>query len=104
MSNIIQIIINEIKTLLLRGNVVDLMVAVVFGTALASFIRSVVHDIFLPVFSIIISQRDLSNMKYQIYGISINYGAVINNFIIFLVTTLVLIFLFIKPFNEFIKL
>lgn len=102
MLNIFQTISTEIKNLLLRGNVVDLMVAVVFGTALANFIQSVVHDMFLPLFSLIVSQDDLSNMKYEINGVSINYGMVINNFFIFIITTIVLVFIFIKPFNKLI--
>jgi large conductance mechanosensitive channel len=95
-------VFDEIKRLLLRGNVVDLIVAVVFGAALANIIQSIVHHIFVPLFSILFNTKEISNMKFEFRGITLNYGIVINQVFIFLLSSFVLIYVFIKPYNRFI--
>jgi large conductance mechanosensitive channel len=84
-------------------NVVDLMVAVVFGTALANVIRSIVYHIFVPLFSLILNTKEISNMTFEIRDVTFNYGKVLDTIFMFILTTLVLLFLFIKPFNQFIQ-
>lgn len=95
--------INEFKTFVSRGNVLDLAVGVVVGGAFSKIVTSLVNDIITPVIGIIIGGRDLSNLSIKIGDASIAYGSFIQNIIDFLIIAFC-IFVFIKFINKiFIK-
>jgi large conductance mechanosensitive channel len=90
--------VNEFKTFALKGNVLDLAVGVVIGTAFNSIIDSLVKDVIMQAIAMAFKQPDFSSI---VYG-SIKVGAFLNNVINFLVVSLS-VFIAIKFINKFLK-
>lgn len=109
--------IAEFRKFIMRGNVIDLAVAVVIGAAFTAVINSVVADIINPIIGLILGGVDLSNIfvvlrdgvppgPYQTLAdavaagaVTINIGNLLNALINFLVVALVLFFI-IKAMNK----
>ena len=78
-------IISEFKTFVERGNVVDLAVGVVMGSAFGKIVTSVVDDLLMPIIGIIIGGHDFSNLAIKVGSAEIKYGSlIIISFCIFL--------------------
>ena len=93
-------LMNEFKTFLMRGNVVDLAVAVVLGVAFAAVVTSLVEDIITPIIGIIFGEPDFSGLTFTINGSTFYYGSFINALFAF-VTIAAAIFLFVVvPYNK----
>ena len=92
-------IINEFKTFIERGNVVDLAVGVVMGSAFSKIVTSVVDDLLMPIIGIIIGGRDFSNLSIKVGESTIRYGSLINNVINFFIIAFC-IFLLVKFINK----
>lgn len=101
-------LIKEFKTFINRGNVLELAVAVVVGTAFTKIVNSFVKDIFMPTISIVIGDEGFENFKYvitegdEIAGIaenSIYYGRFIQNSLDFIIVAIV-VFIMIKVLNK----
>jgi|SRR5450759_486189 large conductance mechanosensitive channel len=92
-------IIKEFKAFIMRGNVVDLAVAVIIGGAFGKIVTSFVSDIIMPVIGLIIGGIDFSGLAFTLGGAKVTYGNFINNIIDFLIIALV-IFLMIKVFDN----
>jgi large conductance mechanosensitive channel len=85
----------DFKAFIMRGNVVDLAVAVVIGGAFGKIVTSLVNDIIMPPIGWITGGIDFSNLKWIIQDspdpkkiVAINYGAFINTIITFLIIAL----------------
>jgi large conductance mechanosensitive channel len=87
------------KQFILRGNLVDLAVAVVIGTAFAAVIAALVADLITPLIAAIAGKQDFSNLTFSVNGSVFRYGAFINALLAFLIVAAVLFFLVIKPVN-----
>lgn len=92
----------DFKAFIMRGNVVDLAVAVVIGGAFGKIVTSLVNDIIMPPIGMITGGIDFSKLKAVIQNspdpkqvVTINYGAFINTIITFLIISLA-IFVVIK--------
>ena len=83
-----------------RGNVIDLAVAVVIGTAFTALINSVVADLLTPVIAAIIGEPDFSALSFTIRGSEFTYGNFINALIAFLSVSAVVYFLVVVPINR----
>lgn len=94
--------IEEFKTFIERGNVIDLAVGVVIGSAFGKIVSSLVDDILTPLIGIVIGGLDFSNLSITIGEANIRYGSFINNIIDFLIIALC-IFLLIKFINKITK-
>lgn len=92
-------IINEFKTFIERGNVVDLAVGVVMGSAFSKIVTSVVDDLLMPIIGIIIGGHDFSNLSIKVGESTIRYGSLINNVINFFIIAFC-IFLLVKFINK----
>ncbi|KUG03528.1 large-conductance mechanosensitive channel [hydrocarbon metagenome] len=106
----------EFKKFILKGNVIDLAVAVIIGGAFGKIITSLVNDIIMPVAGLFTGGTDLSNLYYNLSdtkfeslaeaqaagAATINYGLFINNIIDFLIIGFC-IFIVIKQFERFKK-
>ena len=92
-------LVDEFKTFILRGNVLDLAVAVVIGAAFAAIVTSLVENIITPIIAAIGGQPDFSALTFTINNSEFRYGAFINSLISFLIIGLVIFFLIIKPVN-----
>ena len=92
-------LVDEFKTFILRGNVLDLAVAVVIGAAFTQIVNSMVENIITPIIGAIGGQPDFADFTFTINNSVFRYGAFINSLISFLIIALVVYFLIVKPMN-----
>lgn len=91
------------KEFLNRGNVMDLAVAVVIGTAFTQIVNSLVADIITPALGIVLGGIDfIKNLSFTIGGATIKYGAFIQAIINFLIVAFAM-FLIVQAYNHFKK-
>lgn len=86
----------EFKAFLFRGNVIDLAVAVVLGTAFTAIVDSIVGGLITPLIGVIVS-KDFSEMTFTVNGSTFAYGTVINAVIGFVAVAAVIFFAVVKP-------
>ena len=89
-------VLDDFKKFLLRGNVIDLAVAVVIGGAFAAIIAAITAGLITPLVGMIFS-TDFTQMDFTINGSTFNYGIVIDATIRFVATAAVIFFLVVKP-------
>ncbi len=89
----------EFKEFVLRGNVVDLAVAVVIGAAFGSVVTALVKDLVTPLIGAIGGQPDFSSLTFTLNGSKFMYGDFINALIAFLLIAGVIFFFVVKPLN-----
>ena len=87
--------VDEFKAFAMKGNVIDLAVAVVIGAAFGKIVSSLVENIITPVIGLLMGGVDFSGLAYTIGEAEVTYGAFIQAIIDFLIVALV-IFLVIK--------
>ena len=92
-------LVNGFKEFILRGNVLDLAVAVVIGAAFTALVNSMVADIITPIIGAFGGQPDFSGLTFTINNSEFRYGLFINAVISFLIIAAVLYFLIIRPMN-----
>jgi large conductance mechanosensitive channel len=93
----------DFREFILRGNLVDLAVAVVLGTAFAAVIAALVGDLITPLIAAIGGNPDFSGLSFTIHKSHFLYGHFINALITFLIVAAVLFFLVIKPVNRLMR-
>ena len=91
--------LSEFKQFILRGNVIDLAVAVVIGAAFGAIITSLVENIITPLIGALGGEPDFSGLSFEINNSEIRYGAFLNALISFLIIAAVIFFAVIKPMN-----
>ena len=92
--------LNEFKKFILRGNVVDLAVAVVVGAAFNSVVQGLVKDIITPLIAAIGGKPDFSNLSFKLHGSVFMYGDVLNLIISFIIIAAVVFFMVVQPLNH----
>lgn len=92
--------LKEFKKFILRGNVVDLAVAVVVGAAFTAVVNALVKDLLTPLIGAIGGQHDFSKLYFTINGSQFMYGDLINAIIAFLSVAAVVFFLVVQPLNH----
>jgi large conductance mechanosensitive channel len=80
-------LVNEFKSFIMRGNVVDLAVGVVIGAAFGKIVEAIVSQLFMPIVGVLTGGIDFSGLKLPLYkdaqlGIGIVIQALINFVII----------------------
>jgi large conductance mechanosensitive channel len=91
--------VKEFREFILRGNLVDLAVAVVIGTAFTAVVNSLVKSLFTPLIAAIAGDPDFSDLTFTINGSVFRYGEFINALLTFLIVATVLFFFVVKPVN-----
>jgi large conductance mechanosensitive channel len=91
--------LKEFREFILRGNLVDLAVAVVIGTAFTAVVTSLVEDLLTPLIAAIGGEPDFSALSLTINGSEFRYGDFINALITFLLVATVLFLFVIRPVN-----
>jgi large conductance mechanosensitive channel len=91
--------IREFRSFILRGNLVDLAVAVVIGTAFGAVVSAFVKDIVTPLIAAVGGNSDFSDLDFTINGSRFAYGEFINAVIAFLIIAAVVFFGVVKPVN-----
>jgi large conductance mechanosensitive channel len=87
------------RDFILRGNVLDLAVAVIIGAAFTSIVNSLVKDIINPFIAAIVGKPDFSALTFNVNGGVITYGNFLNAVIAFILMVSVVYFFIIVPTN-----
>jgi large conductance mechanosensitive channel len=91
--------LKEFREFILRGNLVDLAVAVVVGTAFGAVVTALVADIVTPLIAAIGGEPDFSDLSFTINDSRFRYGDFLNHVITFVTIAAVVFFLVVKPVN-----
>ena len=92
----------EFKEFISKGNVIDMAVGVVIGSAFSKIVSSLVNDVIMPIIGIIIGGLDFTSLSIKIKDSEILYGSFIQNIVDFLIIA-ACIFTVIKIMNKFKK-
>ena len=95
--------VNEFKEFIAKGNIIDLAVGVVMGSAFGKIVTSVVSDILMPVIGMLVGGIDFSGLSVKVGEATITYGNFIQNIIDFLIIS-IFIFIFVKFIERLTKL
>ena len=93
---------NGFKQFLLRGNVLDLAVAVVLGAAFGAVVTAMVKDLLTPLIGAIVGKPDFSAMTVTVNGSKLLVGDFLNAVIAFLMMALAVYFFVVLPVNAMI--
>jgi large conductance mechanosensitive channel len=91
--------LREFREFILRGNLVDLAVAVVIGTAFTAVVTSMVEDLITLLIAAIGGEPDFSALSFTVNASEFHHGDFINALLTFLIVAAVVFFLVIKPVN-----
>jgi large conductance mechanosensitive channel len=91
--------LSEFRQFLLRGNVIDLAVAVVIGVAFTAIVNSLINDVIMPVIGLLIGGINFVSLSLTAGGAVIAYGNFLQAIVNFLVIGLVL-FLVVRAVNR----
>ena len=91
------VMIEELKNFLFRGNIVELAVAFVMGLAFAAVITSLVDNLIMPIIAMIIGKPDFSDLTFTINDAVFRYGAFITSVIQFVAIGAAVFFFVVKP-------
>lgn len=92
--------INDFRDFILRGNVVDLAVAVVIGAAFGAIVTAMVEDLVTPLIAAVGGQPDFSALDFTVNGSTFRYGHFLNQVISFVVIAAVVFFFVVVPVNK----
>ena len=109
--------LEEFKEFTLKGNVVDLAIGVIIGSAFSKIITSLVNDVIMPPIGMILGEVDFSNLYINLSSgdfasladaqaagaVTINYGVFLNTVIDFLIVAFIM-FMLIKQMNKLHKI
>ena len=91
-------LVKEFKDFISRGNVVDLAVAVVIGTAFTAIVTAVVAGLITPLIGMI-GGTEFRDIDFEINGSTFEVGLVINAVIYFVIVAAIVFFLVVQPLN-----
>ena len=91
--------LKEFREFILRGNLIELAVAVVLGTAFGAVVTALVKDLVTPLIAAIGGQPDFSDLTFKLNGSKFLYGEFINALLAFVIIAAVVFFFVIKPVN-----
>jgi large conductance mechanosensitive channel len=88
------------KKFLLRGNVVDLAVAVIIGAAFSAIVVAFTADLLTPIIAAIVGKPDFSSLTFTIHKSHFLYGAFLNAVISFAIVATVVYFFVVLPIGK----
>jgi large conductance mechanosensitive channel len=91
------------RDFILRGNVVDLAVAVVVGAAFGTVVTALVKDLITPIIAATVKKPDFSGFFFQVNGAKFLYGDFANALISFLLIAAAVYFFVVLPLNALLK-
>ena len=91
--------LKEFRAFIMRGNIVDLAVAVIIGLAFAAVVTALVDDMLTPLIGAIFGKADFSALLFHINGSEFRYGSFLNAVIAFLSIAATVFFFVVKPMN-----
>jgi large conductance mechanosensitive channel len=98
-------VIQGFKEFILRGNVIDLAVAVVIGTAFTAIVNVIVSSLIDPLIALVFSADSINEVGWRVTGLMGNevvfgFGAIVGAVINFLAVAVVVYFVFVYPMNR----
>jgi large conductance mechanosensitive channel len=91
--------LKEFREFIMRGNLVDLAVAVVIGLAFSAVVTALVADLITPLIAAIGGKPDFSGLTFTINHSRFLYGAFVNALVSFIVIAGAVFFFVVKPMN-----
>lgn len=91
---------NDFKKFAIKGNVIDLAVGVVIGTAFGKIVSSLVDDVIMPLVGFLIGGINFTNLTFTFGEVQLKYGSFIQSIVDFLIISFS-IFLFIRLIERF---
>lgn len=91
--------LQEFRAFLMRGNIVELAVAVVIGAAFGALVTSFVENLITPIIAAIVGKPDFSDLTFTINGSVFRYGSFLNALIAFLSIAAAVFFFVVKPID-----
>jgi large conductance mechanosensitive channel len=95
--------LSDFKKFILRGNVVDLAVAVVVGVAFAAVVTAFVNDLITPLIAAIFGKPNFSNLTFTLNHSKFHYGSFINALLSFLIIATVVFFAVVVPLTALMR-
>ena len=95
--------LSDFKKFVLRGNVVDLAVAIVIGTAFTAMVVAFVADFVTPLIAAIFGKSDFSGLYFTFHHSRFKYGSFVNTVVSFLIIAIVVFFAVVLPLNALMK-
>jgi large conductance mechanosensitive channel len=96
-------VLKDFKQFILRGNMLDLAVAVVIGVAFTAVITALVRDLITPLIAAIGGSQDFSSLTFTIHHSTFRYGDFLNYLISFVVVAAAVFFLVVLPVNALVE-
>lgn len=93
-------ILVEFRGFILRGNVVDLAVAIAVGASFTAVVAALTASFITPLIGILVGKGSFDALAFTIHGSTFTYGKFINALITFLITAAVLFFVVVKPLGH----
>ena len=88
------------RDFVMRGNVVDLAVAVVIGAAFGAVVKSLVDDLLMPIIAAIVGKPDFAGLTFTVNNSVFKYGSFINAVVAFLLVAAAVYFVVVVPLNK----
>ncbi len=95
--------LKDFKQFILRGNMLDLAVAVVLGVAFTAVITALVKDLITPLISAIGGNPDFSSLTFTIHHSTFRYGDFLNYLFSFVIIAAAVFFLVVMPVNALVE-
>lgn len=95
-------LLTDFKAFVLRGNVVDLAVAVVIGAAFGAVVASLVEDMLTPLIAAVFGEPDFSALTFSVNDSEFRYGSFINSIVAFVMIAAAVFFVVVTPINALI--
>ena len=92
-------VLREFRDFLLQGNILEIAIAFVIGTAFAILVKSFVDNLVMPVVAAIIGKPDFRDLTFTINDSVFRYGAFLTDAIIFIAVVAAIFFVIVKPVN-----
>jgi len=89
--------LRDFRDFVLRGNLLDLAVALVLGLAFAAVIASLVDNLLMPLVAAIIGEPDFRGLTFTVNDAVFRYGAFITDLIVFVATAAAVYFFVVRP-------
>jgi large conductance mechanosensitive channel len=94
-------VIKGFREFIARGNIIDLAVAVVIGTAFTTLVSATVGDLITPLVAAIAGKHDFSTLTFTVHNSIFNYGSWINALLTFLIVAAVVYYLIVLPMTTY---
>ncbi len=91
----------DFRAFLMRGNLIELAVAFVIGTAFALVLKAFVSDLIMPIVAAIVGKPNFDDLTFTINGSVFAYGSFLTAVITFVFTAAAVFFFVVKPYELF---